>query len=104
MIGVLTGRLLAIQGLERGATPFEKKLHNLRLDMKRLKRIYVQVEEKLRAYGKAHYYRDLMELLSEELLDTPDENIDDDELSFSFVVGLNQSTKFKSQSGDETGE
>ena len=99
VIGLLTGRLLAIQGHLRGASPFEKKLHNLR--MKRLQRLYVQVQAKLKAYGYSNVYSDVERMLSEEMMSATDEKVDNDEISLSFVIGLNQSYKLKSNKGDE---
>lgn len=102
LIGLLTGRLMAIQGHRRGSAPFEKKLHNLRFTMKRLKRLYLQVEAKLKAYGHSGTYSGLEQMLASELLNAADEDVDDDDLSLSFVIGLNQSYKLKSTKGDET--
>jgi len=101
LLGVLVGRLIAIQQRERGAAPFEKKLHNLRLNRRRLERLMVQTQEKLMAYQKANYYWDLFELLSEEFMASEGESIDDDRVSFAFVIGLNQSFRFKSTKGVE---
>ncbi len=101
LIGLLTGRLLAIQAYERGAAPFEKKLHNLRFTMKRLQRLYVQVEMKLKAYGHSGSYQGLEHMLAEEIMSAATEDVDDDELSLSFVIGLNQSYKIKSTKGDD---
>jgi CRISPR-associated protein Cas8b/Csh1 subtype I-B len=99
LIGMLTGRLMAIQAHDRGSAPFEKKLHNLRFTMKRLQRLYVQVEMKLKAYGHSGSYRDLEQMLAEEIMSAASEDVDDDELSLSFVIGLNQSYKIKSTKG-----
>jgi CRISPR-associated protein Csh1 len=101
VIGLLTGRLLAIQGHLRGASPFEKKLRNLRFTMKRLQRLYVQVQAKLKAYGYSNVYSDVERMLSEEMMSAADEKVDNDEISLSFVIGLNQSYKLKSRKGDE---
>ncbi|MEM2142990.1 MAG: TIGR02556 family CRISPR-associated protein [Candidatus Thorarchaeota archaeon] len=102
LIGLLAGRLIAIQQHDRGSAPFEKRLHSLSLDMKRLKRLYVKIEEKLKAYGYSDVYRDIQAMLTDELMKAADERPDNDELSLSFVVGLNQSYKFKSRKGDES--
>lgn len=101
LIGLLTGRLLAIQGYERGSSPFEKKLHNLRFSIKRLQRLYVEVEMKLKAYGHSNTYKTLEQLLSEEVMSAANEKVDNDELSLCFVIGLNQSYKLRSTKGDE---
>ncbi|MDF1540073.1 MAG: TM1802 family CRISPR-associated protein, partial [Candidatus Thorarchaeota archaeon] len=101
LVGLLTGRLMVIQYQRRGSTPFEKKLHNLKFTMKRLKRLYLEIEAKMKAYGHSGTYRGLEQILSEELLNAASEDIDDDELSLSFVMGLNQSYKLKSSKGDD---
>lgn len=102
LLGVIVGRLIATQYADRGSAPFEKKLHNLRLDMKRLERLMIQVQEKLMAYQKLIYYKDLLTMVSDEFLKSRNESVDNDELSFCFVMGLNQSFRFKSQKGDDT--
>ncbi len=104
LLGVIVGRLIAHQHKDRGSAPFEKKLHNLRLDMKRLERIMVQVEEKLMAYQLSIHYRDLLAMISDEFIKARGESVDDDEVSFCFVLGLNQSFRFKSKKGDDTSE
>ncbi len=97
LIGVFVGLLLDIQLQQSQATPFESKLHNLKLDLDKLKRIYVDAFQKLSAYNKAHYYKDLESLISEELLNVTEDWYNPDEISYCFVIGLNQSSKFKSK-------
>ena len=70
--------------------------------MTRLQRLYLQVEAKLKAYGHSSTYGSLEQLLSEELLSAASEKADDDELSLSFVIGLNQSYKIRSKKGENT--
>ncbi|MCD6122559.1 MAG: TIGR02556 family CRISPR-associated protein [Spirochaetales bacterium] len=91
--GVLCQNLLNIQFRDRNATPFRKKLNGLKLNEKLIKKLLPEIIEKLEQYGK-NYYRKLEELISELLLDSTF-SLSDNELSFTFVMGMNLAGQFK---------
>jgi CRISPR-associated protein Csh1 len=92
---VLTNFLLGLQYAKRGSTPFRTKLHGLKLNERKVKRLLPEIIEKLRAYDVA--YPELEELISKYFVEA-DENgwkISDDEISYYFALGLNLGKFFK---------
>lgn len=95
LTGVLVKCLLDIQYQERGNKPFEKKLQGLKLDEKLVKKLFPEIINKLDEYDK-NYYTDLERLISEYMIRSGSSwQLSKDEISFYFVVGMNQANKFK---------
>jgi CRISPR-associated protein Csh1 len=93
--GVLTNFLLGLQYAQRGTTPFRKKLHGLKLDKRKIKKLLPEIIEKLRAYDAA--YPEIEELISKYFIEA-DENgwtVSDDEISYYFALGLNLGKIFR---------
>lgn len=94
--GVLVSFLLDVQYAKRKDTPFRKKLHGLKLNRRLIKRLFLEIIEKLRQYD-AGYYSWLETLISKYFIKA-DENgwiISDDEISYYFALGLNFGRVFK---------
>jgi len=87
--GVLTQKLLNIQYRDRGSTPFKNKLNGLKLDEKRIRALLPEIQAKLEDYGK-NYYRDIEKLISGYFLKAGNKwEMNNDEISFYFVLGMN---------------
>ena len=87
--GVLTQKLLNIQYRDRGSTPFKNKLNGLKLDEKRIRALLPEIQAKLEDYGK-NYYKDIEKLISGYFLKAGDKwEMNNDEISFYFVLGMN---------------
>ena len=98
LIGVLTQFLLNIQYMERKATPFRTKLKGLKLDEKHIKKLLPEIQNKLEEYGK-NYYRNLESIISQYFIKAGNNwEMPNDEISFYFVLGMNLSYLFKSES------
>lgn len=98
--GVLTQFLLNIQYQERNATPFRVKLKGLKLDEKQIKKLLPEIQNKLEEYGK-NYYRNLESIISKYLVSAGNEwNMNNDEISYYFVLGMNLSYLFKKENQD----
>ena len=97
--GVLTNFLLAVQYKQRGSTPFQKRLYGLKLDKRKVKHLFPEIIEKLRAYDVA--YPEIEELISKYFVESEEMgwNLSDDEISYYFALGLNLGKIFKG--GDE---
>ena len=92
--GVLTRFLLDIQYAQRESTPFEAKLHGLKLDERRVKKLLPEIVGKLREYRSG--YPQLEELISKNLIETDQEwKLSEDETSYCFTLGLNLGRAFK---------
>jgi CRISPR-associated protein Csh1 len=92
--GVLTRFLLDIQYAQRGSTPFEAKLHWLKLDERRVKKLLPEIVEKLREYKLG--YPQLEELISKNLIEAgQDWKLSEDETSYCFTLGLSLGRVFK---------
>jgi len=103
--GVLVRFLLDIQYRDRKTTPFRSKLHGLKLDEGKIKKLLPEITEKLREY-KAGYYHWLEELISKYLL-MADNNcwrLSKDEISYYFALGLNLGGIFKVKEKEEEGK
>ncbi|WP_084600634.1 TIGR02556 family CRISPR-associated protein [Methanolacinia paynteri] len=102
--GVLAQKLLNIQRLERGATPFRSKLQGLKLDEKLVKRLLPEMQNKLDEYGK-NYYSNLEEKISAHMVKAGDGwKMPKDEISYYFVLGMNLVKIFKKQGEQEITE
>lgn len=97
--GVLAQKLLNIQYQERGAKPFRSRLNSLKMNERILKRLLPEMIEKLEQYNK-NYYHELEEIISSYLLSAKFE-LSDDELSFSFTMGMNLAGHFKTEEKEE---
>lgn len=93
--GVLCQFLLDIQWQERGATPFKARLNGLKIDEQIVKRLLPEIINKLDEYGK-NYYRELESMISEFMLESKFD-MNNDEISFYFVMGMNLAKKFKTK-------
>jgi len=95
LVGVLTKFLLDVQFARRGSTPFRSKIYGLKLDEKRLKRIFYEAIEKLAEYNVG--YPELQSLISKAFVKAEDEgwNLSKDEVSYYFALGLNLGGMFK---------
>ena len=103
--GVLVRFLLDIQYRDRKTTPFRSKLHGLKLDEGKIKKLLPEITEKLREY-KAGYYHWLEELISKYLLmaDNNGWHLSKDEISYYFALGLNLGGIFKVKEKEEEGK
>lgn len=104
LVGVLSQLLMSIQYRNRGATPFKAKLQGLRLDEKKVKSLLPEIQNKLDEYD-SNYYRDLETLASEYFIQAQDNwNLNRDEISFYFALGMNLSKYFRTEKEDELDE
>jgi len=101
LTGVLARKVLNIQFKENNATPFQKKLHGLRLSESVVKNIFKEAQAKLEQYKK-NYYRELETVIS-QYMTVGDKNwpITNDEISFYFTTGLNLADLFKIRKEEE---
>jgi len=95
--GVVTKLFLGIQASQRGSTPFRKKLGGMRLDERKLSRIYSDLENKFAQYDKEYAYQDLRETTSQYLLEAEESgwDVSNDVISYYFSLGLNLGKMFK---------
>ena len=104
MLGVLTGHVLEYQKQkerERSTAenhshgmnlPFLKKLGNFYFDVKKLKKLRIEVEKKLTEYkdkNSLQHTSSLRELLDELFLGLEGIKVSDEDLSVSFIMGMN---------------
>jgi len=101
LTGVLVRKVLNIQFKEKNATPFQKKLHGLRLSESVMKNISKEAQAKLEQYKK-NYYRELETVIS-QYMTVGDKNwpITNDEISFYFTTGMNLADLFKTEKEEE---
>lgn len=102
--GVVTNRLLAIQSMRRGSTPFRKKLRGLRLDVETLRRIWTDLDNKFAAYDRELAYKDLRKKTAEYLIKAEENGWDlsKNEISYYFALGLNLGWVFKSENENKS--
>ncbi len=88
--GVLVKFLLDVQYANRKSTPFRGKLHGLKLDVIKIRKLLPEIVEKLREY-KVGCYSWLERLVSQYFIDAENEGWDlsKDEISYYFALGLN---------------
>jgi CRISPR-associated protein Csh1 len=94
--GMLTSLLMNVQYTKRESTPFRSKLHGLRLNEKKVKKLLPAIMEKLFDY-EAFQYKWLEKLVSKFFVEA-DQNgwsLSDDEISYYFTLGLNLGSIFK---------
>jgi len=94
--GVLTSLLMNVQYAEKKSTPFRSKLHGLKLNQRKVKKLLPEVMEKLASY-EAFQYKWLETLVSKFFVEA-DQNgwsLSDDEISYYFTLGLNLGSLFK---------
>ena len=95
LIGVLAKMLLDVQYANRKSTPFRSKLYSLKLNERRLKRIFPEIVVKLEEYDV--FYPRLREYISEILVKAEDNGwkLSNDEISYYFALGVNLGGVFK---------
>ncbi len=94
LIGVLCQFLLNIQQRERSCTPFRKKLNSLKLNPELITKLYPQIIEKLEQYD-SNYYKELETDISSLLITESLDVLNNNEISFYFVLGMTLSKKLK---------
>ena len=90
--GILTQKLLNLP--EQESKSFYSRLNSLKLNERVIKRIFVEVINKLNEYKK-NYYRTLESLISEYFTSANFKKITNDEMSYYFVLGMNSVNRFK---------
>lgn len=87
--------LLDVQYANRKSTPFRSKLYSLKLNERRLKRIFPEIVVKLEEYDV--FYPRLREYISEILVKAEDNGwkLSNDEISYYFALGVNLGGVFK---------
>ena len=101
LTGVLVRKVLNIQFKANNATPFQKKLHGLRLSESIIKNVSKEAQAKLEQYKK-NYYRELETIIS-QYMTIGDKNwqITNNEISFYFTTGMNLADLFKTKKEEE---
>lgn len=102
LMGVLAKFLLDVQFASRDSTPFRSRLYGLKLDGKRIKKIFPEILEKLSEYKTGYPW--LVELISRYLVETENNgwSLSKDEISYYFALGLNLGKFFKEREGEES--
>lgn len=102
LLGVLTRKLTIIQYSQLGSTPFVKKLWGLNLDHNRIKQLYTKVAEKLLEYDSFHYFGEVEEQLTINLVESEEKwNLNQNETSYYFTLGYTIGKDFKIKGDDE---
>ena len=101
--GVLTQKLLN-QPEQRESKAFYSRLNSLKMNEKIIKRIFVEVINKLTEYKKKHYYLELEKMIATYFTSSNFKDLTNDEMSYYFVLGMNLVDKFKVKEEDEKGE
>jgi len=97
LMGVLTKFLMNIQYAQRKSTPFLSKLGNLRLDQRSIQRLLTDIKGKMLEYD-ASYYRRLEAEIAEYFIQAGNKwQINNDEINFNFVLGMQLADQFKTQ-------
>lgn len=93
--GVLAKFLSDVQYASRGSTPFRAKLHGLKLDEIKIKKMLPEIVEKLREYERGYYW--LEELVSKYLIEADNSgwSLSKDEISYYFALGFTLGRIFK---------
>ena len=93
--GALVRLLMNAQYAQRGSTPFASKLHGLKLNVSKIKRLLSEIEDKINAYDLG--YRQLREAVSKYMLDAENNGwrISDDEIAFYFTLGMSLGRLFR---------
>ena len=102
LVGVFVKFLLDVQYAQRKETPFWSKLYTLRLNVKRLKKIFTEAVNKLHEYGIT--YKELQQRVAQELVAADNESWDitDDEISYFFTLGLSLGALFKKRKEEKS--
>jgi len=98
--GVLVKFLLDVQYANRKSTPFMTKLHGLKLDDAKIKKLLPEIVEKLREYKTGYPW--LEELTSRYLVEADNRgwNLSKYEISYYFALGLSLGRIFKEKAED----
>lgn len=106
--GVLTQFLLNIQRLPEvsnakpGKEPFRSRLMGLKLNEKQIKKLLPEIQNKFEQYGK-NYYKKLEAIISKQFVFSGNNwKMNNDEISFYFVLGMNLSYLFKLDNEEKT--
>lgn len=93
--GVLTKMLMNVQYSRMNSTPFRSKLHGLRLDAKKVKRLLGAIDAKMAEYEVG--YMDLRRTLACYMVEAEENgwDISRDEIIYYFALGLNLYRRFK---------
>ena len=94
--GVLTQKLLN-QPEQRNSGAFYSRLNSLKMSEKIVKRVFVEVINKLTEYKKKHYYFELEKIIATYLTSGNFKELSNDEMSYYFVLGMNLVDKFKTK-------
>ena len=86
--GVLTQKLLN-QPEQRNSGAFYSRLNSLKMSEKIVKRVFVEVINKLTEYKKKHYYFELEKIIATYLTSGNFKELSNDEMSYYFVLGMN---------------
>jgi len=105
LLGVLTRKLISEQYKELKTTPFTNKLWGLSLDEKKIQKLYPMVINKLNEYKKLHYYIELSQEISKNLLESENNwKLTRDETSFYFVLGYTLYRLYKKPKKDNNSD
>lgn len=101
--GVLCQKLMNIQYKELDANPFRVKLQGLKMDQRRLRGLFPEIQDKLKMYT-ANYYRDLERLISATMENAGNDwRLSTDEITFYFMLGMNLVDQFAFKKQDTGG-
>lgn len=103
LTGCYVASVTSVQRKERGASPFERKYLGRTLNKSLLQRLYREGRDKLAQYGKLGYVaQNLDPDLCQAWVACGDRwQINDDETSFAFTLGLSLSYRIAKAAGDE---
>lgn len=95
LVGILAKFLLDVQYANRKSTPFRTKLHGLKLDEMKIKKLLPEIIEKLREYRAGYPW--LEELITKHLVEADNNGwtLSRDEISYYFALGLTLGGIFK---------
>jgi CRISPR-associated protein Csh1 len=99
-VGVLVRFLFDIQQANLRNTPFENKLRGYKLNSELLTTIYSEALDKIQKYQKNFYvYADLREIINQYFILKKHEitSLNNNEISFFFVSGLEMGRRFKNE-------
>jgi CRISPR-associated protein Csh1 len=99
--GVLAKYLLDVQYANRKSTPFREKLYGLKLDNRRVKKLFPEIIEKLREYNMV--YTVLEQETAKALIEAErlGWKLSDEEISYFFTLGMVIAPIFKIESKED---
>jgi len=97
LLGVLIKLFTDVQFRLRESKPFLSKLGNLRMDQRSIQRLLTDVKAKMLEYDK-DYYRQLQSEIAANFIEAGKNwQMNNDEINFNFVLGMQLADKFKTQ-------